>query len=210
MQAYGSFLELYVSEVEGKDYCIRFREGKTGILVMAPHAGDIEPATGELADAIAGNEHSYYGFWGLKPKHNAVLHISSTRFDEPHAVDLAKKSQTVLTIHGSKETQKMIFVGGRNTELKQMVQSALQDLHIPLGESSHLPGLKPENICNRSRTGQGVQLEISAGLRKEFYRGIPGTKPNESNRHFMVLVDALKAALTNYLTISGFKTTSKV
>ena len=116
MQTYESFIELKDNEVEGKDYCIRFRKGKSGILVMAPHAGDIEPATGELADAIAGNEHSFYGLWGLKAKQNAVLHISSTRFDEPVAVDLAQNSQTVLTIHGSKETLKMIFVGGRNTK----------------------------------------------------------------------------------------------
>ena len=58
MQPYGSFKELKENEVQGKDYCIHFREGTTGILVMAPHAGDIEPATGELADAIAGSEHS--------------------------------------------------------------------------------------------------------------------------------------------------------
>jgi phage replication-related protein YjqB (UPF0714/DUF867 family) len=199
MQPYESFKELKENEVEGKDYRIHFREGKTGILVMAPHAGDIEPATGELADAIAGSEHSCYGFWGLKAKHNSVLHIDSTRFDEPLAVDLVRKSETVLTIHGSKESQKIIFVGGRNTGLKQVIQNDLQQLGIPLGESSRLPGIKLENICNRSRSGQGVQLEISAGLRREFYNGGTGTAPNKSNRDFMRLVNALRAALNKYL-----------
>lgn len=199
MQPYESFKALRENEVEGKDYRIHFREGKTGILVMAPHAGDIEPATGELADAIAGSEHSCYGFWGLKAKHNSVLHIDSTRFDEPLAVDLVRKSETVLTIHGSKESQKIIFVGGRNTGLKQVIQNDLQQLGIPLGESSRLPGLKLENVCNRSRSGQGVQLEISAGLRREFYKGGPGTAPNKSNRDFMRLVKALRAALNKYL-----------
>ena len=199
MQPYESFKELKENDVEGKDYRIHFREGKTGILVMAPHAGDIEPATGELADAIAGSEHSFYGFWGLKAKHNSVLHIDSTRFDEPLAVDLVRTSQTVLTIHGSKESQKIIFVGGRNTKLKQVIQNDLQQLGISLGESTRLPGRKPENICNRSRSGQGVQLEISAGLRKAFFKGATGTALNESNRDFVNLVDALRAALNKYL-----------
>ncbi|MBW2411888.1 MAG: poly-gamma-glutamate hydrolase family protein [Deltaproteobacteria bacterium] len=199
MQPYGSFKELKENEIEGEDYRIHFREGKTGILIMAPHAGDIEPATGELADAIAGGEHSFYGFWGLKAKHNSVLHIDSTRFDEPLAVDLVKKSQTVLTIHGSKETQKIIFVGGRNTELKQIIQNGLQQLGIPLGESLRLPGIKADNICNRSRSGQGVQLEISAGLRIEFFKGVSGAAPDHSTRHFVKLVDALRAALNHYL-----------
>ncbi len=201
MQPYGSFIELKKNEVEGKDYCIHFREGKTGILVMAPHAGDIEPATGELADAIAGNEHSFYGFWGLKAKHNSVLHIDSTRFDEPLAVDLVKKNQTVLTIHGSKEAQKTIFVGGRNTELKQIIQSDLQQLGMPLGESARLAGIKPENICNRGRSGQGVQLEISAGLRRDFSKGATGTALNESHPLFVNLVDALRSALKKYLDL---------
>ena len=210
MQPYKSFKELKESEVEGKDYCIHFREGKTGILVMAPHAGDIEPATGELADAIAGSEHSFYGFWGLKAKHNSVLHLDSTRFDEPLAVDLVKRSQTVLTIHGSKETQKIIFVGGRNTELKQIIQSDLQHLGILLSESSRLPGMKPENICNRSRSGRGVQLEVSVGLRREFFKGATEATLNKSNRHFVKLVKALRASLNDYLARSGFETTSKV
>ena len=199
MQPYRSFKALRENEVEGKDYRIHFREGKTGILVMAPHAGDIEPATGELADAIAGSEHSFYGFWGLKAKNNSVLHIDSTRFDEPLAVDLVRKSQTVLTIHGSKESQKIIFVGGRNTEFKQVIQNDLQQLGIPLDESSRLPGIKLENLCNRSRSGQGVQLEISAGLRREFYKGSTGAALNKSNRDFVNLVDALRAALSKYI-----------
>ena len=202
MQSYGSFKELKENEAKGIDYRIHFREGKTGILVMAPHAGDIEPATGELADAVAGSEHSFYGFWGLKAKHNSVLHIDSARFDEPLAVELVGISQTVLTIHGSKESQKIIFVGGRNTELKQIIQSELQQLGIRLGESPRLLGIKPENICNRSRSGQGVQLEISAGLRKEFYKGVTGTAPSRSNRDFVKLVNALQIALNKYLMSS--------
>ena len=198
MLEYQSYLELKKIEVEGKDYCISYREGKTGIVVMAPHAGDIEPATGELADAVAGKDHSFYAFWGLKDKNNASLHISSTRFDEPIGVDLVQKSKTTLTIHGSKETRKIIYIGGRDKKLKRIIQKSLQGIGIPTGESSRLQGIKPENICNRNRSGQGVQLEISAGLRQEFYGGVSGTTLNKRDQNFVSLVNALTEAIRNY------------
>jgi len=198
MLEYQSYLELKEIEVEGKDYCISYREGKTGIVVMAPHAGDIEPATGELADAIAGNEHSFYAFWGLKDKNNASLHIDSTRFDEPIAVGLAQKSDLVLTIHGSREKRKVVYVGGRDLRVRQIIRKTLRQVDIAVGESSRLPGLKPDNICNRSRSGQGAQLEISAELRKEFYDGGSSATLNIKHRNFVKLVKALRDALSNY------------
>ena len=198
MHEYQSYSELKENEVEGEDYSISFREGSTGIVVMAPHAGDIEPATGELADAVAGNDHSFFAFWGLKDKNNARLHISSTRFDEPIAVNLAQNSHLVLTIHGSRAGRKMVYVGGRDHEMKKIIQGSLQRVRIPVGDSSRLQGLKSENICNRSRTGQGVQLEISAGLRQEFYSGVSGGSLNRSNLGFERLVNALQEALRHY------------
>ena len=199
MAGYQSYSELKENEVKGKDYCIHFRQGKSGILVMAPHAGDIEPATGELADSVAGDEHSFYAFWGMKEKNNARLHISSTCFDEPVAVDLAQRSNLVLTIHGSREKRKVVYVGGRDQKVKNMVKRSLQRNEIPVGESSRLLGLKSENICNRNRSGKGVQLEISAGLRKEFYEEDSDPALNRGHRNFVGLVKAIRGALENCL-----------
>ena len=90
----------------------------------------------------------------------------------------------------------MIYVGGRDKKLKRIIQTTLQGIEIPTGESSRLQGIKPENICNRSRSGQGVQLEISAGLRKEFYGG-GGATLNKNNRNFVKLVKVLRDALAS-------------
>ena len=199
MAEYQSYSELKENEVEGKDYCIHFREGKSGILVMAPHAGDIEPATGELADSVAGDEHSFYAFWGMKERNNARLHISSTCFDEPVAVDLAQRSSLVLTIHGSRQKRKVVYLGGRDQKVKDIVKKSLQRIQIPVGESSRLPGLKPENICNRNRSGKGVQLEISAGLRKEFYEWESDPALNRRHRNYVGLVKAVRDALESCL-----------
>ena len=71
MKEYSSYENLSKAEVVGKDYRIRKRHGTSGILLMAPHGGGIEPGTTEIAEAIAGKCHSFYTFSGIKPKGNA-------------------------------------------------------------------------------------------------------------------------------------------
>ena len=52
MGRYKAFRELKENERENKDYIIRFRTGHSGITIMAPHGGDIEPGTSEIAGHI--------------------------------------------------------------------------------------------------------------------------------------------------------------
>ena len=146
MKAYRSYKDLKKNEVETIDYCIRHRNGNSGIAVMAPHGGAIERGTAEVADAVAGRQHSYYAFWGLKDEHNARLHLSSTAFDEPVAVDLARNSGTILTIHGCKEQHHIVYLGGRDNRLKETIFKSLRQADFTVGESARLPGLKPENL----------------------------------------------------------------
>ena len=68
MTAYKSFKELADHEVEGQDYRIRIESRDPRVLIMAPHGGKIEPATAEVAEAIAGMDYSFYSFDGLKQK----------------------------------------------------------------------------------------------------------------------------------------------
>ena len=63
----------------GVDYTIAFIYGHTRFAVMAPHGGGIEPGTSELACAIAGKQHSYYTFSGIKTSGNRLLHRSGAR-----------------------------------------------------------------------------------------------------------------------------------
>jgi phage replication-related protein YjqB (UPF0714/DUF867 family) len=100
VDSYYNYNDLLNHEREGVDFRIRWREGVTGLCVMAVHGGEIEPGTSEIAHAIAGDDHAFYSFEGLKPSRNSVLHITSVVFDEPTAITLAKASATVVTIHG--------------------------------------------------------------------------------------------------------------
>jgi len=58
----------------------------SGIAILSIHGGDIEPGTTRIANAIAGWDHSFYTFEGIKTARNLSLHITSTRFDEPSAM----------------------------------------------------------------------------------------------------------------------------
>jgi phage replication-related protein YjqB (UPF0714/DUF867 family) len=82
MDKYESYEELRQNEQE-HHFQIHHQEGSSGVAVMAPHGGGIEPGTTEIARGVAGTDHTFYAFEGLKPGGNQDLHITSTNFDEP-------------------------------------------------------------------------------------------------------------------------------
>lgn len=171
MTFYPNFAELARQEKEGLDYVILHRSGSSGILVMAPHGGGIEPGTGDIADALAGSEHAFYCFKGLKKTGNRVLHITSNHFDEPLAVKMLTDALWVLTIHGCRDVEPVVWVGGRNLPYGERVIETLQGVGIPARrcDDPGLRGLQPDNVCNRGRSSAGVQLEISRGLREMLF-----------------------------------------
>jgi phage replication-related protein YjqB (UPF0714/DUF867 family) len=96
MEIYTTFGNLRQKEHQDADYRIRWHIGSSGIAILNIHGGEIEPGTTRLAGAIADQEHSFYSFEGIKTAGNLALHITSTRFDEPIALDIV--CQIVLTI----------------------------------------------------------------------------------------------------------------
>jgi phage replication-related protein YjqB (UPF0714/DUF867 family) len=59
------------------------------------------------------------------------------------------------------------LLGGLNEPLKEAVAQALAKIGFSCLIDGHaFPGRHPYNICNRGRSGEGVQLELSEGLRK--------------------------------------------
>jgi phage replication-related protein YjqB (UPF0714/DUF867 family) len=81
--------------------------------------------------------------------------------------------------------------------MKETIFKSLRQVDFSVGESSRLPGWKLENLCNQGRLREGVQLEISAGLRREFFKDTSGTTLNKNNSFFVILVNALRTALGN-------------
>jgi len=167
MISHKSFRELANREVEGLDYRIRFEVRDPRVLIMAPHGGRIEPATAEVAEAIAGMEYSFYSFEGLKADGNGVLHIESHLFDEPRALRAVEKADTIITVHGQVDWEEaFVMVGGLDDGLRSEIQRQLEAAGFQTRPPSEgLMGTDPMNICNRGKRGRGVQLEISRKVR---------------------------------------------
>lgn len=165
---YRSYRELTINERRGRDYIVQTRPGRTGLLVMAPHGGGIEPGTDNLARALAGRHHALYSFIGLKPCGNRVLHLASHRFDEPVALRMARPAQWILTLHGCALADATIRVGGGDRAGGRLFQRCLHTFGFRARISRHdyLAGRHPANLCNRGRGRRGVQLEIARDLRE--------------------------------------------
>ena len=170
LKAYKSFEELSDQETEGQDYAIRTCLRNGAVLVMALHGGKIEPGTAEIAEAIAGDDHSFYTFEGIKADGNGVLHVQSHLFDEPRAIEAAKEAEIVVTVHGHADREDgFVMIGGLNAFLKSRIERELRSSGIETWEPTQgLKAIDPMNICNRGRSGKGVQLEISRKLRDSF------------------------------------------
>ena len=171
MDRYRSFSELAKSAKEGKDFsvCIQNHSGTT--VVIATHGGGIEPGTSEIAAAIAGYDLSFYAFEGIKPKGNRELHITSTHFDEPKCIALVTASPRAIAIHGEDSEREVVFLGGRDEAMVKSIRDALvsKGFSVETHKNLALQGRHEANICNRTASGRGVQMELSDGLRRSFF-----------------------------------------
>ncbi len=196
MERYHSYQDLKVHEKEGWDYEIHARPGQSGILVMAPHGGGIEPGTTEIADAVAGKDHAYYSFDGRKKKGNTSLHITSRHFDEPIGTSLAEKSEMVIAIHGCQGKEEVVYVGGLDYVTREEIRQALTSAGFSVRETPRFPGKNARNICNRCHTRKGVQLEVSYGLRCRMFDDLSRILREGTTLVFNHFVSALRQALS--------------
>ena len=204
MARYGNFQELKRHETEGTDYEICIKRGSSGIAVIAPHGGGIEPGTVDIADGVAGKEHTFYCFKGMKLSGNADLHITSDKFDEPEGSRIAEEAELVLAIHGCMGNKDIIFVGGKDPDFKRILLTSITQAGFKAKESGRLElkGMKSANICNRGRSGTGGQVEISESLRGKMFDSLSSGTEKEKNKVFDNVVAALRKALETYLTVS--------
>ncbi len=186
---YDNFAHLAGVEKQAHYQLVRFNRGSR-ILIMTPHGGGIEPGTSEIVRGLAGKEFSCYCFEGVKRTGNDGLHITSTRFDEPAGVEMVAQAEVVVAVHGCGDRRAKIFIGGLDVDLAEQFIRKFQQAGFSaepgLGKIS---GKSPRNICNRGKTGKGVQIEISEGLRKIMFRGLDRegrNHPTEIFEHFIL------------------------
>jgi phage replication-related protein YjqB (UPF0714/DUF867 family) len=166
-------------------------------LIMAPHAGEIEPGTSEIALAIAGKEFSYYLFEGIKGAGNSELHITSTSFNEPRALQMAADTESVVTIHGEGSEDEIVYIGGRDKHLKSHIGDSLKNAGFEVAKHNNpkLQGTSPANICNRSASNSGVQLELGKGLRRKFFRSLTSDGRTQITEQLAIFSSAVRQGL---------------
>jgi len=172
MSEYASFAELAQFEAPGRDFrIVRIDRPRSPALIIAPHGGEIEVGTSEIAALIAAADHSLFCFEGLKPDgRSRALHITSHRFDHPDCLALASRHETVLCVHGCRG-RAQIFVGGLDLPLATRVSGRLALARFDVVSDGHpYPGRHPQNVCNRGARQRGVQLEITHDLRRPEHR----------------------------------------
>jgi phage replication-related protein YjqB (UPF0714/DUF867 family) len=164
---YRSFAELRARHTEGSDFdrtLIHRYESRFAIL--APHGGRLENHTDTIAESIAGADFSLYCFRSKLGRGGANLHITSHNFDDPDCVELVGRHQSAVAVHGCAEPSELVYLGGRDHSLVADLADALQQAGIHVQLNGHkYPGLHPENICNRTASGAGVQIELTMELR---------------------------------------------
>lgn len=109
---------------------------------------------------------------GCKTAGNSDLHITSTNFDEPQGRQLVAASQVAVAVHGeASDDAAIVYLGGRDAGLIATLQQHLEQggFDVRKHASAALQGTHAENICNRGRSGAGVQLELSKSLRHDFF-----------------------------------------
>jgi phage replication-related protein YjqB (UPF0714/DUF867 family) len=193
MTEFPNFAALKQAEREGVDFDIVCRPRRSPVAVIAPHGGEIEPGTSEIAAAIAGDEFNLYCFEGRKPKGNTGLHIRSANFDEPKCLGLISSCDCVVTVHGCRKGKRTVFLGGRDAELRDAICDRLEasGFRTARPPNADLQGVSPRNICNKGRRGCGAQLELSRDLRDEL---------RDDGERFAAFAAAIRTALANLRT----------
>lgn len=165
---YACYRDLARTAKENRDYRIISVTRESEVLIIAPHGGEIEPFTSAVASKIAGRTDSLYLFEGVKPSGNRDLHLTSHRFDEPKALEMVRRASIVISVHGEKDVHgRFAMAGGLDKPLSRGIAGCIAEAGFSIrAPENGMSAVHPLNICNRGKTGKGVQLEISYGLRK--------------------------------------------
>lgn len=201
---YKNFEELKADNEYGVDYTIisQFDE-VNNLVIIAPHGENIEPLTSELTfETVKDFSSNLYIFGGLRAKGNFELHITSSNFDEPTALSQMNAVDYALSYHGYAGDEPNTIIGGLDEELLLSVLDSLQSHGFSAEKATtRFTATNPNNIVNRTKTGMGVQSELSAAQRKLFTEsGEMNRKSRQSlTKDFYRYVEAVKKGLASVI-----------
>ncbi|GIN66668.1 MULTISPECIES: poly-gamma-glutamate hydrolase family protein [Bacillus] len=194
---YTSFEELKAHEKDS--YNIDYHEeAGSDCLIFSPHGGRIEGGVSELVRAF-NDDFSTYLFEGRKAENNSDMHITSTNFDEPLAMQKIKEHRYTIAFHGYSGDRPHTLVGGTDRRLAKAIVRSLKksDFSAELVKvDGKFAGTDSENINNESQTGLSVQLEISTAQREDFFEDFSYKEREDTKtRKFYRYVRAVRKVL---------------
>lgn len=137
----------------------------------------------------------------MRSKGNNELHVTSTHYDDQIALDLVRDSQRTVAIHGCEGNESVVYIGGSDDRLIELITESLEDIGISVREAPHhISGTQENNIVNMTQTQGGVQLELTAQLRKELFKNRKSSRKNRENKDnwddlMYDFADAMKKAI---------------
>lgn len=147
---------------------------RSKIKIFAPHGGCIEPCTEAIALGIGMGMYDSFVFSG-KRKSGCfeTLHVTSTHYDEPRCLQMAREADLAIAIHGCDGGEEAMYIGGGNREAK----THAHDFFSARGyraemASGNLTGEADDNFINLARR-RGVQFELTVGFRRKLFPGFP-------------------------------------
>jgi phage replication-related protein YjqB (UPF0714/DUF867 family) len=193
---YPNFESLVASETESA-FSVFLRRAGTSVAIVAPHGGGIEPGTSEIALALAGRDLSYYVFEGVKARGNGDLHITSTNFDDPRCLSLLDTANLVITVHGENSGDEVAYIGGRDSAAVALLHRSLLSRGFKTLQHTNpgLQGLHADNLCNKGRSGSGVQMELSRGLRKAFFSSLTRAGRRQPTPRLVQFAEVVRQAI---------------
>jgi phage replication-related protein YjqB (UPF0714/DUF867 family) len=201
---YANWAQLAANETLNVDYRLPVRYNTSSVAHIAIHGGAIEPGTTELASSCAAfGYQNYYSVEGIKASNNSDLHITSTNFDEPTALNLVESSNFCFSFHGFTGTAGVAesYIGGLDTVNRDLVVSALQRAGFTASSGTQeLNGNDPTNIVNKTLQNKGVQIEISNAQRALFF---PSSDLSRTNRETGIRTDAFYQYVKAIVSVSN-------
>lgn len=200
---YPSYAALSAAETEGVDYTrTSITPAGATWASIAIHGGAIEAGSGEMAREVAGSRMAYFEFAGIKSSMNTNLHLTSTVYDEPIGIAVAAASRRCLSFHGYAGITGVAetAIGGLDSALVDRVTAALTARGFAVVTApSEISGTDPANICNKTTSGTGVQLEMSRAQRASFFPGGDLSRAmRESGQRTDVFYDYAEAVRSAY------------
>lgn len=161
-----------------------------GLLILAPHGGDIEKRTAEQAErvyeALKGGAVVYWTIKGYGrpggPSASARWHVTATDLSEasyPLLGEVADREFVhAVSFHGM-SAEGILIGGAAPTAFKEEVKAALErklaGTGTPIriaGPESRIGGKSPRNVVNRYCPGGGIQIEQGPAARRDHWREI--------------------------------------